>query len=297
LTITDNSSGSPRAVSLTGIGGQAVAAISPASLSFSQAINTTATSSVTLTNSGNLPLPISTVQISGATFSETNNCGVSVGVGQSCEIDVTFSPTATGDSKGTLTVTDGAANSPQNVSLTGAGVADTIGLEFAPNRGASSSNTLAGSVALTTIQVGGAGVGGTVNFSCSGLPQGASCSFTPSSVTIEPTAPSQVQLTISTRTRSLLYLPIGLTTGLLAMAILAELIFFKGTATRPAPRLRWRFVPVFALAICACGGGSGNSPSGGSPSSTGTPAGSYTVVITAAAGSTTQTLNFTLTVK
>jgi hypothetical protein len=297
LTITDSSAGSPRTVQLTGIGGQAAATLSPNPLSLSEAINTTTTSPVTLSNTGTLPLQISTIQISGATFYETNNCRVSVGAGQSCQINITFSPTAVGNSNGILTVTDSAAGGLQTVALSGADVADSIGLVYPPSSGLSSSTTPAGSVAITTIQVGGAGVSGTVNFSCSGLPQGASCSFSPSTIQMKPTVPSQVQLTISTTARSLLFVPIGLITGLLTLTILAGLILFKNVSTLSTPRLRWRLVPLFGLALCACGGGSGGSPSGGSSSSTGTPSGSYVVVITATSGSATQTLNFALTMQ
>jgi Abnormal spindle-like microcephaly-assoc'd, ASPM-SPD-2-Hydin len=296
LTITDNSAGSPRTVQLTGLGGQAASMLSPSTLSFTQAINTTGTSPVTLTNSGALPLQISTIQISGATFSETNNCGSSVGAGQSCQISVSFAPTTVGNFTGTLTVTDSAPGSPQTVPLTGKGVADSVGLGYAPNSGLSSSTTPAGSVAITTIQVGGAGMSGTVNFSCSGLPQGATCAFSPSTVTMKPTVPTQVQITISTTARSLLFMPVGVITPLLLLAILIGLTYFKATSMHLTPRLRWRLVPLFALAICACGGGSGNSPSGGSSSSNGTPAGTSTVVITATSGSSIQTLNFKLTV-
>src|SRR4029077_4103475 len=140
---------------------------------------------------------------------------------------------------------------------------DGIGLVYPANNGISSSNTPAGSVALTTIQVGGAGVSGTVSFSCSGLPPGATCSFSPSTVQMKPTVPSQVQLTISTTARSLLFGPIVLTTGLMVLAIWVSFMLLRNTSTTPTPRLRWRFVPLFALAICACGGGSGSSPSGG----------------------------------
>jgi len=297
MTITDNSAGSPRTVALTGIGGQAAVTLSPTSLSVSGAVNTKTTSPVTLNNSGTLPLQISTVQVSGATFSETNNCGVSVPSGQSCVINVMFSPTAAGNSTGTLTITDSGAGSPHTVALTGTGVADSIGLVYPPNTGPSSANVQAGTVAITNIQVGGAGVGGTVSLSCSGLPQGAACSFDPSStVQVSPTASRSVQLTITTTARSLLFGPIVLTTGLMVLAIWVSFVFLRNASTSSTPRLRWRFVPLFALAICACGG-NGSSPSGGSNSSTGTPAGSHIVTITATSGSATETLLFNLIVE
>jgi hypothetical protein len=299
LTITDSSAGSRHTVQLTGDGGQAAATLSPTTLSFSQAINTTGTSQVTLNNSGTVPLQISTVQVSGATFSETNNCGVSVPAGQSCLINVGFSPTALGNSTGTLTITDSGAGSPHAVALTGRGVADSIGLVYASQNGApSSANIQAGSAAITLIQYGGAGLGGNVSFTCSGLPQGASCNFDPSStVLMNAMTASEVRLTIPTTARSQLFAPIVFTTGLMALAICVGILYFRYISTAIAPRLRWRFVPLFALALCACGGGTGSSPNGGSNSSTGTPAGSHIITITATAGSSTQSLLFNLIVQ
>ena len=296
LTITDNSAGSPRTVALTGIGGQSAVSIAPTSLSFSQAINTTATSAVTLTNAGAIPLQISTIQSSGATFSESNNCGLSVPAGLSCVINVTFSPTSLGNSTGTVTITDSAAGSPHTIPLSGTGVADGIGLAFPASNSASSATISAGSDAFTSVQVGGAGVSGTVTFGCTGLPQGARCAFNPSTVQMNSNATTRVQVTIVTTARSLLFGPIVLMTGLLAFVICVSLLFFSNTSIRPAPRLRWALAPLFALVICACGGGS-DSPSGGGNSSSGTPAGTSVVVITATSGSTSQTLKFTLNVK
>lgn len=301
LTITDNSAGSPRTVQLTGVGGQAAATLTPTTLSFSQAINTTGSSQVTLDNPGTIPLQISTVQVSGAAFSETNNCGISIGAGGSCAINISFSPTATGNSTGVLTITDSAAGSPHTVALVGTGVAAGIGLVYQPRNGATAptaATILAGTSAFTAIQVGGAGLGGNVSFTCSGLPQGASCAFNPSStVQMSPTGPTQVQLIISTTARSQLFGPIGVTTGLMLLALCVSIPFFRHTSTATAPRLRWRFVPLFALAICACGGDNASSPSGGGNSSTGTPAGSHVITITATAGSSTQSLLFNLIVQ
>jgi len=299
LSIADNSAGSPHTVALTGTGGQTAVSISPTSLSFSQAINTTGASQVTLTNTGNLPLQISTVQVSGATFSETNSCGVSVAAGQSCGITVSFSPTALGNSTGTLTITDSDAGSPHTVPLTGTGVADSLGLSYCSLNGCFSTQTVsAGGVATTAFQVGGAGIAGSVSLSCSGLPQGASCAFSASSpVQISATAASEINLTITTTARSQIFGPVVLTTGLTMLAVWVILLFFKKIPNADTPRLRWRFVPLIALAICACGGGNGSSPNGGGGSSSGTPAGSHVITITATSGSSSQTLLFNLVVQ
>ena len=119
FTITDNASGSPQSVPLTGTTPAAVA-LSPSSLTFSsQAIGTTsAAQTVTLTNTGGTSLSISSIATSQP-FAETNNCPVSLAGGASCSISVTFTPHASGTASGAVTISDNAAGSPQSFALTG----------------------------------------------------------------------------------------------------------------------------------------------------------------------------------
>jgi len=124
VSISDNAANTPQTVSLTGTGqasGPAVS-LSPSSLTFSsEPVGTTsAPQSVTLTNSGNLSLIITNISASGD-FAETNNCAGSVAAGANCTISVTFTPTAGGSQSGSVNITDNAANTPQTVTLTGAG--------------------------------------------------------------------------------------------------------------------------------------------------------------------------------
>src|SRR5947209_7045916 len=106
-----------------------VASLSPASLAFgSQVVGTTsAAQSVTLTNTGSSSLNISSVATMGD-YAQTNNCNASLGKGASCNINVSFTPTATGTRSGTLSVTDDASGSPQTVALGGSGVATAAAL-------------------------------------------------------------------------------------------------------------------------------------------------------------------------
>jgi hypothetical protein len=123
VSVTDNATGSPQTISLTGAGITAPAvSFSPSSLSFgNQAVNTTSAAlSVTLTNSGSAALTITTIAASGD-FSQTNTCGASVAAAGTCSISVTFTPTVAGARTGTVSVTDNASGSPQTVSLTGTG--------------------------------------------------------------------------------------------------------------------------------------------------------------------------------
>src|SRR5205814_2255682 len=79
LAITDNASGSPQQVSVSGTGTAPGVQLSPISLNFGhQAVNTTgAPQTVTLTNSGSSALTISSISITGTNsgdFAQTNNC-------------------------------------------------------------------------------------------------------------------------------------------------------------------------------------------------------------------------------
>jgi len=110
-----------------------VVAFSAPSLTFSQ--QTTGTTSpaqaVTLSNTGNATLTISSIGVFGANsgdFAQTSNCGGVVGAGSNCTISVTFTPSASGTRTASLTVADNASGSPQSVSLTGTGMAPTVTL-------------------------------------------------------------------------------------------------------------------------------------------------------------------------
>jgi hypothetical protein len=100
--------------------------LSPTSLTFG-AENTGLTSppqTVTLTNTGNALLTISSIAFQGQgwlDYAQTNTCGASVSAGANCAINVTFTPTYPFESTSTasLAITDNANGSPQTVNLKG----------------------------------------------------------------------------------------------------------------------------------------------------------------------------------
>ena len=79
--------------------------------------------SQTITNTGTSPLtPSITVGgLNPADFQQTNNCPASLTAGQSCTVEITFTPTEKGARVASLLITDNAANSPQNSQLMGVG--------------------------------------------------------------------------------------------------------------------------------------------------------------------------------
>jgi hypothetical protein len=122
LTFTDNASGSPQTVSLSGTG-VAQATLTPSSHTFpkTKVGGTSAPYNFTLKN--NLSTTLTGISYStAAPFAvSTSTCSTTLDSKKSCTISVTFSPTVTGAAAGTLTVNDSANDSPQTARLSGTG--------------------------------------------------------------------------------------------------------------------------------------------------------------------------------
>ncbi len=214
VSITDNASGSPQSVSLSGTGVQPAPGVnlSPTSLSFgNQNVGTTsAAQTVTLTNNGTSALTITSIGVTGtnaADFAQTNTCPLSpstLAAGANCTISVTFTPTATGTRTASLSVADNASGSPQTVALSGTGVAPTApAVTLSPtsvafgNQAVGSTSTAqtitltdsgTGALTITSISVSGTNAAdfaqtNTCPVSPSTLAAGANCTI---SVTFKP---------------------------------------------------------------------------------------------------------------
>lgn len=187
LIFSDNAANSPQTITLNGT---AVASPPPApavTLTPSSSLNfpgvpvqgtSTSPQTVTLTNSGNAPLQISAAFLSGANATDftlsSNNCSGAIAANASCSVAIVFSPSATGIRSALLTFSDNAANSPQ--SLTVGGTAAPAVSIVASAGGFTTSSVIAGQPAQYNFQaVAGAGFTGTLTFTCSGAPFGASC--------------------------------------------------------------------------------------------------------------------------
>jgi hypothetical protein len=287
LTINDSSAGSPHTVQLSGQGVQQSATISPGSVAFgSQLVNSTdaTTYGVAVTNPEPIALQISQIQITGP-FSETNNCGSMVAANGNCAITISFTPIAAGPATGTLTITDGAANSPQTVSLTGTGT-PSLNLTTAPP-----ATVTAGQSTMYSLSIGGAGESGSAALSCSVAPAGAACSV-PATVSVNGTTATTFVATATTilRTQGVWY-PHAFSKppSLWAVAMIAVLALLSMTMSQA--RWRLRSLPFIALLACACGGGSTTT------TPIGTQAGTYTITVTATLGNDIQSQKLTLIVK
>lgn len=134
LSITDNATGSPQTVTLSGTGAVGTIVFSSATLGTLSGTNTRtlAFGNLSGAQSSVVTLSVSTVavtfttdtitNVTGTAFSlGTDNCsGQTIAAGGTCTITVNFNaPTNTSNRTGTLTVNDNATGTPQRLNLTG----------------------------------------------------------------------------------------------------------------------------------------------------------------------------------
>jgi hypothetical protein len=113
----------PLRVPLSGSGEKAAPdlQVSPASISFgSRSVNSSAFQTVTLTNTGNVSLKISSVSLVHPAFSVTGLAsGVSLSPDQKLQFQVWFRPSTTGNSSASLTVNSTSLSAPVKLAITG----------------------------------------------------------------------------------------------------------------------------------------------------------------------------------
>jgi hypothetical protein len=186
-------------------------------------------------------------------------------------------------------------------------VAPTSGLGLGVPVGDSSSTTVsAGQTASYTLSIGGAGSSGTAAFTCSGAPKGATCTG-PASQPFSASTVTTVNISVATTSRTMGSLrPSGFKPAMwmwsltmLGMVLLPTMRSSKASAARYL-----RLAPLTLLLLLAsCGGGgmgsggSGTSGGGSQTNPNGTPAGTYTLNVTATSGTASQTATLTLIVQ
>src|SRR6202034_4087018 len=176
-TVTSDASNSSLSVSLSGTGMQPALTISPASLNFSNVVvGQISTQTVTLTNSGNAGLTMNLATISGGGFGMSGlSLPSTIAAGANLQFNVTFTPTSTSGSTGSVVFTDNATGSPQTLALTGSAV--TSGSSLGSNPGSFNFNSVAigqsSQQSFTLTNSGNATVTATgTGFSASGLSAG-----------------------------------------------------------------------------------------------------------------------------
>jgi hypothetical protein len=129
LTFTDNATGSPRSVALSGTGlGTPAIAVSAASIAFPSTVarTTSATQTVTVKNTGTGNLTVGTVTLAGRSATEfaivSNGCAgaaATVAPGGTCAIELAFKPTSPGVKAASLDIASDAPTGVAQVALSG----------------------------------------------------------------------------------------------------------------------------------------------------------------------------------
>lgn len=251
----------------------------------------TAATPLTITNSGASPLSISAIAFTGADaaqFTQTNTCGTlpaALAPNASCLVTPGFAPTSVGAKSASLVLTTDAAGSAPSVALTGTGADFSIVASAGSSLSVSAGQTATLPLTLAT---SGAALTGAVTFSASGGPRGTTVSFAPASFAAGTNGGTT---TISIATTSRVAHLLTPTTGLmLAVGLLLALPATRGRST--ARRIA---MASTLLMLAGCGGG-GDEGGGDDTNPNGTPAGTYTITVTATSGSLVRTTQITLVV-
>jgi hypothetical protein len=252
---------------------------------------TSASQTATLSNTGNATLNISSITLAGTNptdFAETNTCGETLAVEASCTISVTFTSASAASATATLTVTDNASGSPQSVSLSGTA---TPPPNFTVSSSSGAQTIQPGGTATYTITVtpqDGA-FSNAIALSASGLPTGATSTFSPPSLTPGSSAATST-LTIQTGTAATAESRPNSVWPLAAPALaLVSLLFLPGKRRRRWITLALLFFASLGAfsALTACGGGFSLKQQSQS----------YTVTITGTSGTDVQSTTVQLTVQ
>ena len=287
LTLTDNATGSPQTFSISGTGfvGAMVQPRNSALQFVTDTVGTPIAQVEDMVSVGNQAATVNGVTISGTGFSQTNTCGASMAQGQQCRITILYTSSVAGPQTGTLTVANTGVTSPITIPLTGDAA------DFILTPGPSAATVTAGQPATYFFSIASplAGPLGLTpfTFACSGIPPGATCSFTASQPF--PEGDARVQLVVSTTGQGAALRPRfpgweWPLAGLAALVLIAR-----------KRRLRAAMI-VVAAAMLVTGLGSCGGSNGG-PTGSVTPPGTYSLTVSASRNGLTHSFPITLTVR
>jgi hypothetical protein len=301
VTVATDAADSPQVVSLRGIGIAPAVSLSAPALTFGEYVVSTTSPAlpVTLSNTGELPLEISSITASGD-FAQTNACGANIAAGANCTISITFMPATPGLRSGTLVIADSAPDDPHTVALFGTGT------DFSLSVSPATTTIDAGQSATYTLGVlPSQGFNQAVSLACTGAPKAATCEISSALMTADGVNATQAYVTVTTTARTSVTprpprrfsapdrgsppWPLFLLCSLLILAMLVS------TLIRPRRPVWITIGALLFLAFwwTACGGGGGSAPR--LPG--GTPPGTYTLTLTGTYSTVVRTTCVTLTVK
>jgi len=140
--------------------------LSPASLTFASTTvgSTTAAQTVTIENTGNATLMLTSETLTGTDSSSfvasANTCGATLASGSTCAVSVEFKPAASGALTASLSIVDNTTGSPQLVTLSGTGAsASSPAVTLSPTSLTYASTTVGVTTATQTVTVKNSGTG------------------------------------------------------------------------------------------------------------------------------------------
>lgn len=292
LSVTSRTFADPAVAALEGAGGAAGSLqVQPASIAFpTTGVGTTsATKDVTLTNTGQVTIVDLALSASSGFQISSSSCGTSLGVSASCTLQVVFAPSSAGQQMGKITAMSSSLPAPAQIAVSGMGFDFLISSTGLSRKAVSSGQTASYTISLTPLN----GSSGTFTYSCGSLPANASCNFSSSSATIPANANWSVTLNVSTgpgRSTARLDASRPYWLPVISLVVLPMAAGFRR-------RRGWVLVLMMGLlGLVSCAGAGGGG--GGLPVSAinNTPAGTYSVVVTANANGVSHSTTLTLIV-
>jgi uncharacterized repeat protein (TIGR01451 family) len=218
----------------------------------------------------------------------------SLQAGSTSPVAMTVTPSVAGGGSILATVSNS-----NNTNLTNTATASFTATDFAVSILPSSQTVVAGNTATYSVFVSPSMTfGANVSLSCASLPVGASCGFTPSTLTFNGPGQQSSTLNLTTTVRPISTISsTRWSSPFYAMWLMVPgaALFGLGSAKHRRKRLLGFFLlwAVFSLIVLlpAC------SKAKEQPTITGTPAGSYPLQVTATSGSFTRSAGFSLTVQ
>lgn len=281
------------AVLLSGAGGAAGSvALQPSSLAFSTVAVGAASNvqTLTVTNTSMVALTDFALTISSGFQLNATTCVSPLAAGASCTVSIAFAPSVTGAQAGALTVSSSALPASAQAVLSG------TGFDFTLASGSTSQSVASGQTAtysLTLTPLGGVAAGFTL--SCGTLPANTYCSFNPVSTTVAANSSGSVQLSVVTG-HAVAAARAPARPGWPPIALFGVLLLPLALRRRQRALLLVALLAILAAGATGCvasGGGSGGSAPGSGSS---TPAGTYTVVVTATSNGASHSASLSLTV-
>lgn len=154
-TLTATASGVTKSFAVELTPGSAVLTANATSVPFGNVlINSSAEQSITLTSSGNSPVTINSIAISGTGFSQSGVANPTVlNPGQTAVLNVKFNPNAGGNSSGQISIGSNASGGAITIGLSGTGYGHNVQLSWnAPSTGAAGYNVYRAANGGTTFQ-------------------------------------------------------------------------------------------------------------------------------------------------